>query len=124
MKRYFTIYWMLIKINFSKMFAYRANTVNGLVSSMVWSSFVIFSIVLLSSKTSHIFGWTRDELLVLAGTYNIVYGIFYLFFSRNFEEFSTNIHFGKLDALLTKPIDSQFLMTCWYVGYPNLFRFL
>lgn len=121
--RYIRIYLLLMRLNFSRLFAYRVNFINGIISSIVWSSFIIISMILLTARSSSVFGWSRNELWVLAGTYNIVYGCYYLLFSRNFEEFSNNIHYGKLDTILTKPVDSQFLMTCWFVSFPNLFRF-
>src|SRR6185503_5802187 len=42
----------------------------------------------------------------------------------NFGEFSNTIHFGRLDMILTKPVDSQFMMTCTYVGYTHIVRFV
>jgi ABC-2 type transport system permease protein len=46
-----------------------------------------------------------------------------MLFSRNFERFSETIHFGRLDSILIKPIDSQFLLSFWLVDYPSLIRF-
>ncbi len=48
---------------------------------------------------------------------------FYVLFSRNFNQFQSTIHFGRLDTLLIKPIDTQFLLSCWHIGYTQLIRF-
>jgi len=122
-KRYLRVYRMLLRLNLNTLFAYRANFINSATANTVWAIFVIVMMLLLTSKASNIYGWTRYELLVMAGTYNIIFSIFYFFFSRNFGEFSNNIHFGRLDAYLTKPIDIQFLMSCMHVSYTHIIRF-
>lgn len=124
MQRYFNIYKALLRINLANLLAYRANFLNGLIASFVWSSFILVSMILLTSNTKQVFGWKRDELLILSGTYNIVYSIFYMLFARNFEEFSYRIHFGQLDTILLKPVNAQFFLSTWNVGYNNLIRFV
>ncbi|MCL4359875.1 ABC-2 family transporter protein [Patescibacteria group bacterium] len=122
--RYIRVYKKLLELNFSALLIYRAHFLNSLVSSVAWGLFSLFSIVLLTSKITVVFGWSRDELLLLNGLYGIIIGCYHVFFSRNFERFSTIIHFGQLDSILVKPIDSQFLLTFWLVGYATFSRVL
>lgn len=124
MKRYIKLYATLLKINFFTFTAYRANFINSTISSFVWSSFVIISMTLLTSRVSTIFGWTRNELLILAGVYNVISSIFYFLFSASFEEFSYTMHYGRLDTILLKPINSQFMISCWFIAYNNILRFI
>lgn len=123
-KRYVKIYNVLLRLNFYKLFAYRANFISSLIAHTVWGLFILVSMLLLTSQTASVAGWTRNELLILAGVYNTVFSVFYFFFSRNFGELSNTIHFGRLDGILAKPIDSQFLISCTYVGYTHLVRFV
>lgn len=104
MMRYLKIYSTLVRLNFSVLIAYRANFFNAMTASFVWSSFIIISMELLTTKTSNVFGWTRNDLLILAGVYNIIYSIFYFFFEEGFGEFPYRIHFGELDTILLKPV--------------------
>ncbi|HSW48436.1 MAG TPA: ABC-2 family transporter protein [Candidatus Saccharimonadales bacterium] len=122
--RYLKVYRTILRLNLVQLFTYRVNLINSIIGHTVWAAFIIISMLLLTSRTSSVFGWTRNELLILAGTYNIILSIFYFLFSRNFNEFSNTIHYGKLDALITKPIDIQFLMTCMYVSYTHVIRFI
>ncbi len=115
---------MLIKLNFATMLAYRANFYSSFGANLAWSLFIITSMLLLTSKAPNVFGWTRDELLLLAGMYNVFISVFFILFSHNFNEFSENIHYGKLDAVLMKPIDSQFIMTCLLIGYGSAIRLI
>lgn len=111
-----------MKLSLASLLAYRVNFINGIFSSLVWSIFGMLATFLLTSKTQHIFGWSRNELLVLTACYNIFFGVFYMFFSRNFAEMTRIIHFGQLDTYLLRPIDSQFSLTCWTQGFYQITR--
>ncbi len=123
-KRYGKIYAILLRLNLAQLFAYRANVINSVIAHTIWACNTIVTMLLLTAKISSVFGWTRYELLILAGTYNIIYSIFYFLFARNFTEFSGTIHLGRLDTFLIKPIDSQFVMSCWYINFTHIIRFL
>lgn len=123
-KRYLKVYRMLLRLNLLKLFAYRANLISSAIAHTVWGLFVIIAMALLTAKVSTVFGWTRNELLVLAAVYNIVYSIFYFLFSRNLGEFAMTIHFGRMDGVLLKPMDAQFLMSCTYVSYTHIIRLI
>lgn len=121
-KHYLSVYKALLRLNVLKLFTYRADLFSSIIAHSIWASFTIVQMLLLTSKTSHVFGWSREELLMLAAMYNIVYSFFYLFFSRGFNNFSTTINFGRLDGILLKPISSQFLITNFYITYTHLIR--
>lgn len=122
MKRYFSVYRMLLRMNFSMLVGYRENFYNSLLASLAWGSFSLYSIVLLTSKSSMIFGWKREEMLLLNGVYGIIISLFHMQFSKNFERFSEIIHMGQLDSILVKPMDSQFLVSFWLFGYASISR--
>ncbi len=124
MKHYLRIYSCLLRLNLAALVAYRVNFINSFISSLSWAVFSIISIVILTSKTKVVFGWSRDELIILTGAYSIVIGVFHAFFSRNFELFSDLVFFGKLDTVLTKPADDQFLLSFWRFSYSSLARVL
>lgn len=122
--KYFRIYWYLIKVNFSLITAYRVNFINNVIGSLGWGAFSILIVVLLTSKTPVVFGWTRTEFLVLAGCVNIFLAMYRALFSRNFERFSRVMLTGDLDGILVKPIDSMFLLSLSYINFSGIFRFL
>jgi len=124
MQRYLKIYLTLWRLNFSALVAYRSNFINSIISSIAWGSFSLYSIIILTSRSTLIFGWKREELLLLNGLYGMVIGIFHLLISRNMERFARIIHFGELDFILLKPLDSQFAVSFWLVSYTNFFRIL
>ncbi len=122
MGRYLKVYKTFFFLNFARYLEYRANFINSTISSVGWGIFSVVVILLLTAKVSRVFGWTRDELLVLSGCVNIFYGLFRGMFSGNFENMSILVKFGKLDEFLTKPIDSQFLVSTTYMTLTGLFR--
>lgn len=124
MKRYIKIYSTLLRLNFISLVTYRGNLINSMIASLVWGFFSLYSIVLLTSKTQAVFGWKREELLLLNGLYGIIVGTFHMFFSFNMQRFSRIVHYGDLDMILTKPVDSQFLVSLWQISYATIFRIL
>lgn len=123
MKKYLKIYSSLLKINLSYLTAYRANFYNSLISSVIWGVFNITVIYLLTAKTATLGSWTRDEMLLLAAAYALFTSIFHMFFAKNFEEFYEIIDKGKLDTILLKPVNSQFMMTMKHIRYAHIIRF-
>lgn len=122
MKKYLKVYRTLLILNFATLNAYRGAFINSSLNTIIWGSFSIIIIFLLTSKASSIYGWTANELYILAGLYNIVIGFFHMLFSRNFERFSRVINLGQLDTILIKPLDSQFLLSFWFINYTSLIR--
>jgi ABC-2 type transport system permease protein len=51
-------------------------------------------------------------------------GIYHTLFSRNFERLSSLIRLGMMDAILTKPADSQFLVSTAIINYSGIIRIL
>lgn len=124
MKRYIRIYLTLLRLNFLALIVFRANFINSMLSSFTWGLFSISSIFLLTARVSNVYGWNREDLLVLTGIYSIFIGIFHMLFSRNFERFSEVINRGYLDSILLKPADSQFLLSFWTINYTSILRII
>lgn len=122
--RYLRVYIMLMKLNISVLFSYRGNFINSFIGSFLFGIFIFISIALLTTNISTLYGWSRDEIIFLSVGYSIAIGFFHTLFSRNFERFSRIIHFGELDTILIKPLDSQFLISLWEVNYTSLIRVL
>lgn len=124
MMYYFKIYKKLLEMNFHTLVAYRGNLVNSVISSLVWGVFSILSIVLITSKTKTLYGWTREEILILSGCYSIFIGFFHMIFSRNFDRFPITVNLGNLDYVLVKPLDAQFNMSLFVFNYSSILRII
>ncbi|HSD98691.1 MAG TPA: ABC-2 family transporter protein [Patescibacteria group bacterium] len=111
MKRYIKIYWIIIKLNFSLLFAYRANFYNSFIISVGWGIVSVSSIFFVTAKVSHIYTWSRGDLYLLAGVYSVIVGLFHMFFSASLERFGRTISLGMLDSYLLTPIDTQIYLS-------------
>ncbi len=111
MIRYLKIYFYLLKINISLLFAYRANFYNAALTTVGWGIISITSIMLLTAKTSSVYGWNRQELYLLTGLYSIIIGIFHMFFSASLERFARTVSLGQLDSYLLAPVDAQLFLS-------------
>ena len=116
------VYIMLLKLNFSRLLAYRSNFFYSLLVSLLWGGFSVITILTLTHRVKSFFGWTQYELIALTLGYNFFIGIFHGLFSRNFDEFSYHVDYGLLASLLLKPLDAQFLISLQYIGYANFIR--
>ena len=125
MKRYLAIYRQLLLVNYHRAQIHKADFLSGLFASLMWGIFSVLVVFILTSRSTSVFGWSRAELFVLTGVFNILIGgITRTFFSRNFDRFSHIIQNGELDGLLLKPLSSQFSLSFWYISYPNSLRIL
>lgn len=122
MKRYLRIYKLLLSINLSDLMAYRAGFFGSFFGTTIWGVFHFISIFILTSRVNSVYGWSRSELFMLTATFSIMWGTFRMIFIKNFSQFSHTILQGKLDGLLLKPLDSQFLMSVLKVNYVDVGR--
>lgn len=112
----------MLKINLVYLLTYRANFISNIISALGWGGFQIVWITLLTGKRGVVFGWKQDDMILLSLGYFMVLGIFHFLFSRNFDMFSRIIDRGEFDAILLKPVDSQFQSTMRIASYANLVR--
>ncbi len=91
--------------------AYRVNFFNELIATSVWTALIIATMLLLTDKATMVAGWTQGEMLLLSATIIIILGIFEIHFKRSFFLLSDTIFYGRLDGLLVKPVDSQFMVS-------------
>lgn len=121
---YLKIYWQYMKANFSILLAYRWGVVHYLISTVGWTVFSILSVVLIAYKTDQVYGWSPEDMFLLACSYNIINGLFIAIFNKNFRYFVLLMNEGGLDQILLKPIDAQFLLSFQYINYFSMVRFL
>lgn len=125
MKRYLNIYLLLIRLNFKRNLVNRGDFFSGLLASLAWGIFSVIAIYILSARSSSVFGWNRHELFILIGVFNILIGgLFRTITVDNFTNMNRVIQRGELDSILTKPIDSQFLVSFFEIIISGVFRIL
>jgi ABC-2 type transport system permease protein len=88
---------------------YRANFAVQLLQTVVQVATGLIALTLIFQHTSELNGWTRPQLIVVLGMYNVVGGLIGFAIEPNMGRLMADVRMGTFDYVLTKPIDSQLL---------------
>ncbi|HYD35304.1 MAG TPA: ABC-2 family transporter protein [Vitreimonas sp.] len=122
--KYWHLFWLLRRMHLQRMFEYRANFLFWGGISAMWTIFNVFFFDLVTGTTGHIAGWSRGEMKVLLGVFNIIDAFTWSFFYHNMTEYTRSIFDGTLNTWLTKPVDTQVMLMIKNNSYSNIFRFI
>jgi len=106
--RLFAIYFRVGALNELQ---YRANLAIQLVQSGIQLGTGLAVLALVFSQVTLLNGWSQPELLAVMGVYTLVGGIIGTFVEPNMERLIGDVRKGTLDYILTKPDDSQVLVS-------------
>ena len=90
---------------------YRINFFLQLLQSLLTVGTGLVILAVIFSKTNDLGGWTRPQLLAVMGVFTLVGGIIRTFIQPNMQRVVNDVREGKLDFALTKPADSQLLVS-------------
>ena len=99
---------------------YRAHFVTTLLVGLVQLGLGIVPILLLFGFTQEMHGWSRAEVITLVGMYQIVTGLMAAFIAPNLDRMTVYITEGELDAVLLRPVSSQFYLTLRWINIAEL----
>lgn len=107
--RYLKIFFLLVKVNYLKALEYRVDFFSAILPTGMYSLAFITFVYSVMSKTSSIYGWNFDQMLVLFATEQLFYYTGWMFYRRSINTFSTLIRNGTMDMILKTPVNSRFL---------------
>ena len=90
---------------------YRLNFWSRVVMQGFWLAWSIAGLQVFFGFADQIAGWSYNELLVVLGVFFVMKGYRAVLLIPNLARMSEHIRLGTLDYILTKPIDSQFLVS-------------
>jgi ABC-2 type transport system permease protein len=90
---------------------YRINFVVQLFQSMIAVTTGVIALALVYSYTTQLAGWRQAELLVVMGVHILVGGLIRMTIEPNMARLMNDVEMGTLDYALTKPEDSQLLIS-------------
>jgi ABC-2 type transport system permease protein len=111
MNRYIRIYKACIKTSFARTVAYPGNFYSGIFSSLIFTGLHLVTILLLTSRVDSVFGWRREELIILTIVFNFQRALLETFFYGGLGQMAETIFKGELDGILLKPVNSQFIVS-------------
>ncbi len=115
--RLLAIFW---RSTFAVELEYRANFVANAALSLFWTVWAAVGVRVFFRFSDTVAGWTYRELLVVVGMFFSINGFRQALFDPNLERMTDYIRNGTLDFLLTKPVNTQFMVSFRHLGVYNL----
>jgi ABC-2 type transport system permease protein len=121
--KYLRLLGSLALYTLNRELAFRGNFLVKVSVEVLWLAILLAFYRVVFARTSTVAGWTEPQYLFFVGCFFALNGLIEMLFLENCNEFAELVRTGDLDALLLKPIDEQFLITCrridWGTG-PNV----
>lgn len=108
---YLRLLGLYIKISALNELQYRVNFFVQLFQSALALATGLVSLSLVFTYTATLGGWSRAELLIVMGVHILVGGLIKTLIQPNMERLMEDVQQGTLDYALTKPADSQVLVS-------------
>lgn len=103
--------WLFFKIGVLNELQYRVNFVVQLFQSAIALVVGLVVLALVYSHTSELNGWSKSELLCVLGIQILMGGAIKTYIQPNMIRLLDDVREGKLDYALTKPEDSQVMVS-------------
>jgi ABC-2 type transport system permease protein len=103
--------WLYFKIGVLNELQYRVNFFVQLFQSLIQVGTGLVMLSLVYSHTTELNGWKESDLLTLLGVQILLGGFIHTFIQPNMELLMQDVQQGTLDYALTKPEDSQVLIS-------------
>jgi ABC-2 type transport system permease protein len=111
MLRPFRVAWLFLRIGVMNELQYRANFFVALFQSLLALAVGLIVLSLVFAHTDELKGWDHSELLCVMGIQIAMGGILRFAVQPNMMRLIEEVQDGKLDYALTKPEDSQVLVS-------------
>jgi ABC-2 type transport system permease protein len=119
-RRYVGLLGIFWRSTFAAELEYRTNFVGNAALSVFWAIWAALGVRVFFRTTDTIGGWDYGELLVVIGLFFTMNGLHQALFAPNLERMTDYVRNGTLDFLLTKPVNTQFMVSFRHLGIYNL----
>ena len=111
MLAYLRLFRVFLKVGVLNELEYRVNFYVQILRSLIGLATGLAGLSVVYSHTDTLGGWSPPELLALLGVFFIVSGAINLVIAPSMQRFMEDVRQGTLDFTLTKPEDSQVLVS-------------
>ncbi len=108
---YLRLFWLFFRIGVLNELEYRANFLIQLITSLLGLGSAIAGLAVVFSHTHTLRGWRPEEILAILGIHSLVRGAINLVLQPSMQRLMEDVRQGTLDFVLTKPEDSQMLVS-------------
>lgn len=107
----FRLMWHYFRIGALNELQYRVNFFVQLFQSILALTIGLVGLGLVFNYTTELGGWSPDELLAVMGVFTLMGGVIRTYIQPNMERLMADVQQGTLDFALTKPADSQVIVS-------------
>ena len=122
--RYLKLWGVFFRASWMAETEYRLNIIVRVLGEGVWYTVQLSVFEVLYTHTTTINGWDIHAMRLFLGTLFLTDNIYMFFFQDNMEALNQMVRKGELDLYLTKPINSQFMVSCRKVAVAYLLNML
>lgn len=112
MKRYLSIFTSFVRLSFMVSMEYRTNFLIWVVVDAWWGIADLVFYTTLFHNIQSLGRWGFPETLIVVGVFRLLMVPAWGWMTTSFEQLPKMIHTGQLDMLMTKPVDTQFMVSC------------
>lgn len=105
------VLWGFLRVGIMNEAQYRVNFFVQLLQSLIALATGLIVLALVFSYTTSLNSWSQPELLIVMGVHLLMGGLIQMFIQPNMLRLMQEIEQGTLDYMLTKPEDSQLLVS-------------
>lgn len=111
MLRFFRLTWTFLRIGVLNEMQYRVNFLIQLLQSLIALATGLIGLALVFDHTDALGGWSRPELLAVMGVHILMGGVIQSGIQPNMQRLMDEVRDGALDFALTKPADTQVIVS-------------
>ncbi len=105
------IFWLYFRVGVMNELQYRVNFFIQLLQALIALGVGLAGLALVFQHTTSLDGWSETELLAVVGVYTIMGGLINMAIQPNMQRLMNEVQDGTLDYALTKPADSQLIIS-------------
>lgn len=124
MKKYLSLFLKFISLSWMRSMEYRSDFITWVVVDIGWSCMDFLFTLVLIDFTQVLGHWTKGDVFIVLGFFRLLVVPIWGWMYQSFSLIPRQISEGKLDLLLTKPIDNQFMVSTQSFSFsiaPSLF---
>lgn len=115
MKKHLKVFLAILKNNVIREMEFRSHFLMDFFVTLIWIASQLLIIEAYFSFTNNIYGWTKGEIFVLVGVFRTAKAVFDFLPRPNLFGLSNAISKGEIDYVLTRPINTLFIMSTRFI---------
>lgn len=109
--RYVTLLAIFLKNSALRELEYRANFAAETLLGVLYAGITVVGVGVFYGQTDALGGWSFGEAMIVVAMFTLMNGVIHSVFEPNVQDLIGMVRDGKLDFVLVKPVNSQFIST-------------